>query len=65
MRYVCPKRLDDGKLHDVIAEVADRPEYGYKFERAVINTKLRRNKQKTGNIRGNVSGATVTVHEYE
>lgn len=58
-------RSDDSKLHKAVAEVFARKKYGYKFERVVINAPLKRVKNRSGNIRGTVSGATVTTYEYE
>lgn len=58
-------RSDDDKLHKAVAEVFARKKYGYKFERVVVNAPLKRVKNRSGNIRGTVSGATVTTYEYE
>ncbi len=58
-------RSKDDKLHDAVASVFATKKYGYAFERVVINAPLKRVKQKTGNIRGTVKSATVTVYEYE
>ncbi len=57
-------RSDDEKLHKAVAEVFARKKYGYKYERVVINAPLKRIKNRSGNIRGTVSGATVTTYEY-
>lgn len=58
-------RSTDDKLHDAVAAVFAKKKYGYAFERVVINAPLKRIKQKTGNIRGTVKSATVTMYEYE
>lgn len=56
----------DKKLHKVIAEVAARQDSNHKYERAVINSALRHNKNETGSIRGTSStSATITVYTYE
>lgn len=57
-------RSTDDKLHDAVAAVFAKKKYGYAFERVVINAPLKRIKQKTGNIRGTVKSATVTMYEY-
>lgn len=58
-------RSTDRKLHKAVAEVFAKPKYGYKYERTVINSPLKRLNKKTGDIRGNVSSATITVYEFE
>ncbi len=58
-------RSDDETLHQAVAKVFARKKYGYKYERVVINAPKKRIKNRSGNIRGTVSGATITTYDYE
>lgn len=56
----------DGELLAAATEVLARPQYGYEYERMVINYDLHRKEKKTGDIEADLvqETATVTIYHY-
>jgi hypothetical protein len=59
-------RSTDLDLLAAAAEVLARPQYGYQYERMVINYDLHRKEKKTGDIEADLAQetATVTIYHY-